>query len=118
VLHERIGGFSPPPDDREEIGKFLRRAFPLGLASFEGITSQIEKEVGDAALRTYARTLGGWFPWLRRRGCRHVPVLDFSNWEHSPSGEGFYVSKCKLCGTEMTKPQHGGWQPIALKDRK
>ena len=57
MLHERIGEFSPPSDGREEIGKFLRRAFPLGLASFEGITSQLEMEVGDAALGTYARTL-------------------------------------------------------------
>jgi hypothetical protein len=57
VLHERIGEFSPPSDGREEIGNFLRRAFPLGLASFEGITSQLEMEVGNAALGTYARTL-------------------------------------------------------------
>jgi hypothetical protein len=59
MLHERIGGFAPPPDDREEIGRFLRHAFPLGLASFEGVVSLLGKEgMADTSLGTYARSLG------------------------------------------------------------
>ena len=51
MLHERIGGFPPPPDTREEIGKFLRHAFPLGLRSFEGLTSLLaNEETGGPAL--------------------------------------------------------------------
>lgn len=56
MLHERIGGFEPPPDDREEIGKFLRHAFPLGLESFEGLPSEIDAG-GDLVLENYARSL-------------------------------------------------------------
>ncbi len=36
MLRERIGG-SVPHDDREQYGSVLRRAFPLGLRSFEGL---------------------------------------------------------------------------------
>jgi hypothetical protein len=31
--HELIGEF-PAADDREQMGRFLRQAFPLGLGSF------------------------------------------------------------------------------------
>ena len=56
MLHERIGGF--PPDGREDFGRFLRHAFPLGLASFEGLSSEIDdEEVGNSVLETYARSL-------------------------------------------------------------
>ena len=57
MLHERVGG-SPPPDNREEIGKSLRHAFPLGLGSFEGLTSPFaDKDLGDPALGTNAHFL-------------------------------------------------------------
>ena len=69
-MHEWLGGFPPPPDGREQIGAFLRdgreqigaflrHAFPLGLASFEGLPSEVEEaESGLPVLQTYARTLG------------------------------------------------------------
>jgi hypothetical protein len=55
MLHEHIGGF--PPDGREEFGKFLRHAFPIGLASFEGLASAIDEETGNSVLEIYARSL-------------------------------------------------------------
>lgn len=55
--HERVGGF-PPPDNREEIGKFLRHAFPLGLGSFEGLTGLFaDNGKGGPALGTYTHFL-------------------------------------------------------------
>ncbi len=36
MVRERIGG-SVPHDDREQYSSVLRRAFPLGLRSFEGL---------------------------------------------------------------------------------
>jgi hypothetical protein len=43
MLNGRIGGFAPP-DNREEVGRFLRHSFPLGLASFEGLIGRLEEE--------------------------------------------------------------------------
>lgn len=43
MTHERVGGFPQPPDSREVVGKLLRQAFPLGLGSFEGLTSLVER---------------------------------------------------------------------------
>jgi|KBSSwiStaDraftv2_1062776.scaffolds.fasta_scaffold845736_4 hypothetical protein len=53
----------------------------------------------------------------RRNECSHEPVQDFTHWENAPSGQGYWISKCELCGIEMTKAQSGGWRPIAMKDR-
>lgn len=36
---ELIGGY-PAADDREQVGRFLRHAFPLGLKSFAGLVSK------------------------------------------------------------------------------
>lgn len=50
-------------------------------------------------------------------GCPHRPIPKYDRWENTASGNGFWVSECELCGTEMTHPTGGKWQPIALKDR-
>ena len=55
MLRERIGGWPTQPHDREEIGRFLRHAFPLGLASFQGLIE--DQEMGDPELGAYARFL-------------------------------------------------------------
>jgi hypothetical protein len=39
MTHELIGGY-PAADDHEQMGRFLRYAFPLGLKSFAGLVSK------------------------------------------------------------------------------
>jgi hypothetical protein len=39
MTHELIGGYAAA-DDHEEMGRFLRHAFPLGLESFAGLVSK------------------------------------------------------------------------------
>ena len=39
MTHELIGGY-PATDGHEQMGRFLRYAFPLGLKSFAGLVSK------------------------------------------------------------------------------
>ena len=39
--HELIGKY-PAADDREQMGRFLRQAFPLGLGSFVELLSALK----------------------------------------------------------------------------
>ncbi len=71
-------------------------------------------------LRRLLKRFAGRFKGHERaaeEGCRHKAVPDYSRWENTPSGNGFWISKCRHCGTEMTKPNAGRWEPVALKDR-
>lgn len=52
-----------------------------------------------------------------RPGCRHQAVVKFDRWEHSESGHGFWVSKCRQCGTEMTQAGGGNWEAVPVKER-
>ena len=51
--------------------------------------------------------------WSRLGGkpaCQHVAVPDYSRWENAASGAGFFVSKCKNCGVEMTRYPVADWK--------
>ena len=50
MTHEIIGEY-PAADDREQMGRFLRHAFPLGLGSFAELPDALEGEgeSGDTA---------------------------------------------------------------------
>lgn len=39
MIHELIGRY-PAADDREQMGRFLRHAFPLGTESFSGLVGK------------------------------------------------------------------------------
>ena len=41
MKHELIGGF-PAADSREQMGRFLRHAFPLRLSSFSELLRSLE----------------------------------------------------------------------------
>jgi hypothetical protein len=43
VTHELIGEY-PATDDREQMGRFLRHVFPLGLRSFAEFPSALKGE--------------------------------------------------------------------------
>ena len=43
MTRELIGGF-PAANDREEIGRFLRHAIPLGLGSFTELLSELDDQ--------------------------------------------------------------------------
>ena len=43
MTRELIGGY--PQDGREQMGRFLRHAYPLALSSFVGLTPDPEHEV-------------------------------------------------------------------------
>jgi hypothetical protein len=43
VTNELIGRY-PATDDREQIGRFLRFAFPIGLGSFTELLSALKKQ--------------------------------------------------------------------------
>jgi len=43
MTRELIGGY-PVADGREQIGRFLRYSFPLGLGSFPELLSKLDKE--------------------------------------------------------------------------
>jgi len=45
VTHELIGEY-PAADDREQMGRFIRHAFPLGLGSFAELMDALN---GDEA---------------------------------------------------------------------
>jgi hypothetical protein len=42
----------------------------------------------------------------------HRPINDFSCWQ-----DGFNISACADCGTEMTKPRGAKWEAIKRADR-
>jgi hypothetical protein len=49
---------------------------------------------------------------LRSTLCRigsHAAIPDYSDWRNSPSGRGFFVSRCSCCGTEMVKFARSKW---------
>lgn len=43
MTRELIGGYAAA-DDREQMGRFLRHAFPLGLGSFAEVLKGLEQE--------------------------------------------------------------------------
>lgn len=43
MTRELIGGFAAA-DNREQMGRFLRHAFPLGLGSFADVLKALEQE--------------------------------------------------------------------------
>jgi hypothetical protein len=43
MTRELIGGY-PAADGREQIGRFLRYAFPLGLGSFPELLNDLENK--------------------------------------------------------------------------
>ncbi|HEX5237953.1 MAG TPA: hypothetical protein VFW39_05765 [Sphingomicrobium sp.] len=43
MTRELIGGF-PAANDREQMGRFLHYAFPLGPGSFEELLGRLEEE--------------------------------------------------------------------------
>jgi len=43
MTRELIGGF-PAANDREQMGRFLRHAFPLGLGSFKELLGSLEDQ--------------------------------------------------------------------------
>jgi hypothetical protein len=43
MTHELIGEY-PATEDREQMGRFLRHAFPLGLGSFAELPTALEGE--------------------------------------------------------------------------
>jgi hypothetical protein len=47
MTHELISGY-PSADDREQMGRFLRHAFPLGLGSFAELLSALNGEESSA----------------------------------------------------------------------
>lgn len=52
VTRELIGGF-PAADGREQMGQFLRHAFPLGLGSFKELLVKLEEEERTKARRAH-----------------------------------------------------------------
>jgi hypothetical protein len=52
MTRELIGGF-PAVDGREQMGQFLRHAFPLGLGSFEELLVKLEEEEQAKAKRAH-----------------------------------------------------------------
>jgi hypothetical protein len=45
MIHELIGRY-PAPDDREQLGRFLRHAFPLGVESFGALATGCDLDRG------------------------------------------------------------------------
>ena len=43
MIHELIGEY-PAADDREQMGRFMRYAFPLGLGSFADLPTALKGE--------------------------------------------------------------------------
>lgn len=43
MTRELIGGYAAA-NDREQMGRFLRHAFPLGLGSFAELLKEMEQE--------------------------------------------------------------------------
>jgi hypothetical protein len=48
MTHELIGGYAAA-SDREQMGRFLRYAFPLDLESFNGLPSGLGKDWAASA---------------------------------------------------------------------
>lgn len=46
MTRELLGGY-PPPDGREQMGRFLRHAYSLPLNSFIGLVPSPDHEVGQ-----------------------------------------------------------------------
>jgi len=52
MTRELIGDF-PAADGREQMGQFLRHAFPLGLGSFKELLVKLEEEERTKAKRAH-----------------------------------------------------------------
>jgi hypothetical protein len=107
--------FDSANGQRRKLRQFVRCDCLPSRSCRRGGAEKEARAVGPGLSRHHSRNSGrvGVLKRLlsrRRKRCRHVPLLDFSRWEYSRSGEGFFVSKCRHCEAEMTKTPRATWK--------